>query len=51
MDMFRAQIEQQVMINAFDNVIMELMEGVEVEIDDPALAAAYAAQQAAVSGQ
>jgi peptidyl-prolyl cis-trans isomerase C len=47
MQQLAPQLQQQVLVNAFDEAVDELMAGVTVDITDPELAAAVEAQKAA----
>jgi peptidyl-prolyl cis-trans isomerase C len=47
MEQLAPQLQQQVLVNAFDTAVDELMQGITVDITDPELAAAVEAQQAA----
>src|SRR5690606_2427338 len=43
------QVQQQVLMNVFNERVEELMNGVEIEVTDPALKAAIDAQDAAAT--
>ena len=45
------QIQQQVLMQTFNQKVEELMAGVEIDVTDPDLAAAMAAQDAAAAGE